>query len=422
LRLTPAQIQKAYGLTALYKVHLDGTGQTIVILDWCGSPTIESDANAFSKQFGLPPLTAKNFQIIYTPTPSACAAEDPEINIDVEWAHAIAPGAAIDLVVPPSATFQDIDEGLFYSVDYQLGNSISGSFGSEELYTPETVLITENLIAETAAVLGISENFSSGDDGDFTFDDPSFNPPSVSAPADSPYATAVGGVSLFLTAGGTVSSQVGWGTNENLLYDEGFVPDPSAGEAFFDFGSGGGESSFFAKPEFQRALPGSGRQLPDISWLADPFTGGYIAISVPFATPELQYEVYGGTSLACPMFSALWAIANQAAGQPLGQAAPYLYSLPANAITDVVTQSSKTNVTGVVTDSSGKTSYTAAELAEVPGYTQPFVSAIWDYPLDEINVLLTFGTDSGLNVTKGWDNVTGVGTPNATDFVRAFEP
>jgi hypothetical protein len=122
------------------------------------------------------------------------------------------------------------------------------------------------------------------------------------------------------------------------------------------------------------------------------------------------------------MFSALWAIANQAAGQPLGQAAPYLYSLPSNAITDVVPQTSKTNVTGVVTDSSGKTSYTAAELAEVPGYSQPFLSAIWDYPLDELNVLLTFGTDSGLNVTKGWDNVTGLGTPSGTDFVRAFVP
>jgi len=419
---TPPEIQKAYGLTALYKAGLDGTGQTIVILDWCGSPTITSDANAFSKQFGLPALTSSNFKIIYTPTRSTCAAPDPEINIDVEWAHAIAPGAKIDLVVPPSATFQDVDEGLFYAVDYQLGNNISGSYGSEELYTSPAVLITENLIAETAAVLGISANFSSGDDGDFTFDFPQYDPPSVSAPADSPYATAVGGVSLFLAPNGTISSQVGWGTNENLLYDEGYVPDPPGNDAFFNFGSGGGESGFFAKPLYQRNLPGSGRQLPDISWLADPFTGGYIAISVPFATPELQYEVYGGTSLACPMFSGLWAIANQAAGLPLGQAAPYLYSLPSNAIMDVLPQTSKTNVTGVVTDSSGKTNYTAAELAAVPGYAQPFISAIWDYPLDELNILLTFGTDSGLNVTKGWDNVTGLGTPSGTDFVRAFMP
>jgi hypothetical protein len=56
-------------------------------------------------------------------------------------------------VVPPSATFQDVDQGFFYAVNYQLGNVISGSYGSEELYTPTSVLVTEDLIAETAAVL-----------------------------------------------------------------------------------------------------------------------------------------------------------------------------------------------------------------------------------------------------------------------------
>ena len=96
----PINIQTAYGLDKLYAQHLDGTGQTIVILDWCGSPTIKSDANAFSKKFGLPKLTDANFQIINTPTPSYCAAPDVEINLDVEWAHAIAPGAAIDLGGP----------------------------------------------------------------------------------------------------------------------------------------------------------------------------------------------------------------------------------------------------------------------------------------------------------------------------------
>ena len=173
MRVHPQNIHDAYNLTALYHEGYDGTGQTIVIIDWCGSPTIKKDTNAFSAQFGLPKLTSANFKIINTPTPSYCAAPDPEINIDVEWAHAIAPGAAIDLVVPPSASYQDVNQALFYAVNYQLGNVISNSYGGEELYTPETELVTVDLINEIAALFGISANYSSGDEGDFTFDYPS---------------------------------------------------------------------------------------------------------------------------------------------------------------------------------------------------------------------------------------------------------
>lgn len=420
---TPANIRAAYNLNPLYTRNLDGTGQTIVIIDWCGSPTIKQDANAFSSQFGLPKLTNSNFKIIYTPTPSYCEAPDPEINIDVEWSHAIAPGAAIDLVVPPSADFQDVDEAYFYAVNYQLGNVISGSYGSEELYVPNSVLLTEDLISETAAVLGISANFSTGDDGDFTFDDPAYNPPSVNAPADSPYATAVGGVSLALTAGGAIAWQSGWGTNLNQLAFEGSVTDPPTVGGFFKFGSGGGESEVFTKPSYQNNLPGAGRQLPDISWLGDPFTGAYIAISEPGSNPELQYPVYGGTSLACPMFAALWAIADQQAGESLGQAAPYLYSLPKSAITDIVPRKSATNVTGVIKDSSGKTTYSAASLAEPLENTTVFESTLWDYPLEEDTAyLVTFGTDSGLTTAPGWDNVTGLGVPNGAAFIKALKP
>jgi subtilase family serine protease len=420
---TPANIRTAYNLNALYKEGYDGTGQTIAIIDWCGSPTVMQDANAFSAQFGLPKLTSSNFQIIYTPTPSYCKAPDTEINLDVEWAHAIAPGAAIDLVVPPSASFQDVNQGLFYAVNYQLGNSISGSFGSEELDTSTSVLSTEDLISEIAAVLGISANFSSGDYGDFTYDVPLYIAPSVSAPADSPYATAVGGVSLALNSNGSIAWQAGWGTNENLLSQEGYVPDPPVEDFYFTFGSGGGPSGVFDKPSFQEKLPGTFRQLPDISWVADPFTGAYIAISEPGVTPSLQYSVIGGTSLSCPMFSALWAIANQEAGQPLGQAAPYLYRMPKSTITDIVPVGSKTNVTGTVTDSAGTTKYSALELAGTLENTSTYVSAIWNAPLyEDTAILITFGTDSGLTTASGWDNVTGLGVPNAKAFADYFHP
>ncbi len=416
---TPAEIRAAYNLNPLYKEGLDGTGQTIVIIDWCGSPTIRSDANAFSARYGLPPLTKSNFLITEYPTPSTCAATDVEINIDVEWAHAIAPGATINLLVPPSALFTDIDNAMLYAAVNQLGSVISGSYGSEEFYTPSTILITENLISEVAAVMGESANFSSGDSGDFTLDDPTDYPASVSAPADSPYATAVGGISLALNADNSIKWQTGWGNNQTLLIDAGSISDPPFNFGFVG-GSGGGPSAFFAKPAYQHKLPGKYRQLPDISWLADPYTGGVIAISEAGISPSLIYEVYGGTSLACPMFSALWAIANQNAGFPLGQAAPYLYSLPAGAITDVLPINSSTNVTAKVTDSLGTTTYTAAQVAApLEGVTQ-FYSVLWDIPLNQdTTVALTFGTDSGLTITKGWDNVTGMGTPNGSAFINA---
>jgi subtilase family serine protease len=420
---TPPEIQTAYNLKNLYKEGFDGTGQTIVIIDWCGSPTIKADANAFSAAYGLPPLTSANFSIIDpSPVPSTCAGPDAEINLDVEWAHAIAPGANIDLVVPPDAYFQDIDEAETYAVLYGLGNVISGSYGSPEYRPSPTEVETESLINEIAAVSGISANFSSGDYGDYTFDYPQYNPPSVSAPADSPWATAIGGTSLALKSNDTIAWQTGWGTNLTLIDDEGFVPDPPFGG--FYGGSGGGPSGFFDKPSYQHKLKGTARQLPDISWLADPFTGGVIVISYPFQEPSQIYTVVGGTSLACPMFSALWAIANQEAGAPLGQAAPYLYSMPASTITDMLPVTSTTNVTASYKESPTVTDfYTAADLAQPLENTTKFVSAIWNYPLyQDYTFVLTFGTDSGLTITKGWDNVTGLGVPNGKAFADYFNP
>jgi subtilase family serine protease len=446
---TPPMIQAAYNLNALYAEGFDGTGQTIGIIDWCGSLTIQSDANAFSAQFGLPQLTSSNFAITYVPTVSTCQAIDQtEINIDVEWAHAIAPGANINLIVPPSASFADVDEAEFSAVAYGLANVLSGSYGSIEAFDATSELLTENMINQIAAVAGVSANFSSGDSGDYSF----FGiPPTVNAPADSPYATAVGGVTLALNADNSIAWQAGWGNNETLLAEEGTVFDPPL---FFGFigGAGGGPSNCvfadvnfnctggFLKPSYQKGVPGKWRQVPDVSWLADPFTGGVIAISVPFQIPSLTWQVWGGTSLACPMFSALWAIANQEAGGPLGLAAPYLYSLPAGAVTDIVPVATKHNVTGSIQESATTTvPYSAAQMlgGSIAG---KYADAIWDYaPLADTAVIVSFGmdcsaegpaaffgtlcTDPGPLKTKvGWDNVTGVGTPNGKAFADAFHP
>ena len=420
---TPAEVRTAYNLNPIYAAGYDGTGQTIVIVDWCGSPTILKDANAFSSKYGLPALTSANFSIVDYPGTATCGAEDPEINIDVEWAHAIAPGANILLLVPPSPSFSDIDSALLYSVENGLGNVVSNSYGSEEYYTSPSVLQIQNFILEAAAAQGISMDFSSGDSGDFTFDinDPVDFPPSVSAPADSPYATAVGGVSLALTASNAIQFQAGWGTNETLLTETGTVFDGTLNFGF-DFGSGGGESIVFAKPSWQAGLRGKGRKVPDISWLADPFTGGIIAISVPDQSPSLIYTVYGGTSLACPMFSALWAIADQAAGVSLGLAAPALYGL-ASGITDIVPVGSPTNLTSVITSATqGNVRENAKQVVAPIEKSRIFYSALWTYTGEQDTLLaLSFGTDSGLTTAPGWDNVTGLGVPDAPAMMSALK-
>ena len=446
---TPPPIQTAYNLTGLYNEGYDGTGQTIAIVDWCGSFTIQDDANAFSAQFGLPPLTSSNFAITYT-APSLCISYDQvEINLDVEWAHAIAPGANINLVVPPSASFQDVNQAEFDVVNLALGNVLSGSYGSVEAFTAMTELDTQNLISEMAAATGISTNYASGDDGDFSF----FGiPPTVLSPADSPWATAIGGVSLALNPDNSIAWQAGWGTNETLLAETGFIFDPPL--AFgFQFGSGGGPSNCavqdanfnclagFPKPAYQKMLPGKYRQLPDVSWLADPFTGAAIVISIPGQFPPQVWQVWGGTSLATPMFSSLWAIANQEAlaggGAALGQAAPYMYSMPLGTIFDVVPVKSKHNVKASIQEPSGTNLYDPNGVMGGAAATS-FISALWDYPYLQFTALaISFGSDcadlpsyyydgtpcntpQALHTKKGWDNVTGVGTPNGQAFADYF--
>lgn len=410
---TPPEISTAYNLNGLYGEGFNGAGQTIAIIDWCGSLTIQSDANAFNARFGLPLLNSTNFTTIYTPTPSTCAGPDPEINIDVEWAHAIAPGANIDLVVPPSASFEDVDEAVFYSVNYDLGNTLSGSYGSVESETPTSVLDSENLISEIAAMTGISTNFATGDDGDFTV----FGiPATIIAPADSPYATGVGGISLALKSNNSLLWQAGWGNNITYLDDQGFIFDPPFAEGFYA-GSGGGASGYFAAPSYQASLGSSWRMLPDISWLADPFTGAVIFLSNTGETGT--WYAYGGTSLATPMFSGLWAIANQEAGVPLGQAAPYLYSMPADTISDIVPHGSGTNVRASIRESNTVTNTYGSN--QVMAATGTYYSGIWNYPFVEDLVLaVSFGTDTSLTTNPGWDDVTGLGVPKPMNFANYF--
>jgi subtilase family serine protease len=130
--------------------------------------------------------------------------------------------------------------------------------------------------------------------------------------------------------------------------------------------------------------------------------------------------VIGGTSLATPVFSGVWAIANQAAGDdaPLGQAAPLLYSLPQIAIKDVRAYNNGHDVRGEIWNPpAAPLLETASTLAQPLENTTSFLSALY-HGSSTRWYDLTFGTDSSLVVTPGWDDVTGLGTPNGLYFVQ----
>jgi subtilase family serine protease len=427
------EMQTAYGFKKAYEKGWNGTGQTIVIVDAFGSNTIVDDANTFSSLNGLPPLTSSNFQIFTPNGPVNCGAAciagnwQFETTLDVEWVHSIAPGANIALVLTADSSFTNLDIGNLFAIDNLLGNVISNSFGISEIalvtFLPSE-LVVENSLSELAASLGISQNISSGDDGDFLAVDISdfgIDAVSVEAGSSSPFATAVGGTSTFLNGGSKVKLQTGWGMNFTRVAEPTPNPPTIPPLAFgFQGGSGGGTSVFFTKPAFQNGLPGNFRLVPDIAMNADPQTGVEIIITLDQTVGGQQFvEVIGGTSLSCPMFSGLWAIANQAAGVSLGQAAPYLYEIAGDAITDVTEVSSPFNVAGIIFNPpNSPVVESPADLAAPLDGTTKYISALVQSSTSTRWDVFTFGTDSSLVTGPGWDNVTGLGTPVALPFLQ----
>ncbi len=399
----PSELQTAYNLAPLYRQGLDGSGETVVIVDAYGSATIAQDAELFSQIYGLPDITSQNFSVV---------------KLDVEWAHAMAPGANIALVVATDRA--SLDEAINYAVVHHLGNTISNSWSSIEGFGNPRTLDRVNRILEMAAAQGIDVNFASGDRGD-EFNTVGFL--SVDFPASSPFATGIGGTSLALNPDNSIMFQTGWGTNETRIVNrisQGSTPVVPPLKLGFVFGAGGGASLTFAKPAFQSSLPGTARMVPDISMLADPFTGAEFIQTVG-GVPSVG--VVGGTSLATPMFSGVMAIAAQKnGGVGLGQAAALVYNLPAGAVNDIAPFPSPNNVAGTITTSGGTTNVTADQLAAPLQNTSQYYSALYNSPFSTRWFVLTFGTDSSLVTAPGWDNVTGVGTPNGQAFVNALVP
>ena len=430
----PSQLQSALGLIDVYAAGLTGAGQTIVLVEAYGYPTLVQDANTFFKMAGLPLLNKSNFSIVYPEGKpnnqlGILTGWNVEMALDLQWAHTVAPGAKIVVVVTAGQDSEDFQNAISYVAANGLGNQASNSYGEDiDIIAGPLEQTSWDEAIEVASAKGISVNFATGDSGDNGVGTP-LGAPGV--PSNSPHATAVGGTSILNDLkhpGLTITT--GWGDTWVAFtgLEITFSP-PSAVWTFFDpplplglvgGGSGGGQSVFFLKPSWQKSLPGKGRQTPDVSALADPYTG--VPLIITESGQQFIFLGVGGTSLASPIFTGFWALANQAAGHSLGQAAPAIAALPYGGVKDVrsTTDVTSTNATGVITDSSGTTTYTAYDLFDGLIHGKPgFTSALWIHAKPSSSYTLGFGLDTSLTVGYGWDNVTGYGTPYGLAFINA---
>jgi subtilase family serine protease len=358
----PFQLAKAYNLSPLHSAGIDGTGQTIVIVDSFGSPTIQQDLKAFDQAFGLPdPPSLTVIQPAgpvpaFDPTNSDMTGWATETTLDVEWAHVFAPGAAIILVeTPVSETegvqgFPEIVTAENYVINSGVGDVISQSFGATEETFPSPLAIFglrsafKNAAEHDVTVLG-----ASGDLGatDFELNISDIYPMRVNSwPSSDPLVTSVGGTQLTLD------------DNGNRL-----APDVVWND--FAGAGGGGVSAVFHRPEFQdrvRKVVGRSRGTPDISMSAA--CDGLVIIYYSFVPTRVGYHLVCGTSEASPEFAGVVAMADQLAGKRLGHLGERLYELGKHAIVDV-TQGN--NSFGPFTNSDGIT-YTVEGYSAGPGY------------------------------------------------------
>jgi subtilase family serine protease len=325
---TPQQIRTAYGIGALRfgSIVGDGTGQTIAIVDAYDDPALvdssapgfaSSDLAQFDRAFGLPdpPSFMKLNEYGSTTNlpgtdPAGAGNSNWEVEeaLDVEWAHAIAPGAKIDLIECYSSGGTNMYTGVTTAAGLAGVSVVSMSWGSSE-YGGENFF--DDDFTTPSGHQGVTFVAATGDNGS-----PGYYP------AYSPNVVAAGGTTLNLAANGSYISETAWS------------------------GSGGGISSFENEPVYQQGVQSTGkRTVPDVSFDANPSTGVAVYNSYNGTSAD-PWEQIGGTSVAAPCWAGLIAIANQgrvdAGGTTLdgaSQTLPALYSLSPGDYNDITSGS-----------------------------------------------------------------------------------
>jgi subtilase family serine protease len=424
----PFQFQKAYDLAPLFAKGIEGQGETIVIVDAFGSPSIASDLQTFDSDNGLPnppsfrvitpegaiTTNPANCTTVYSPTgPDLCSdyyGWTDETSLDVEWSHVMAPKANILLVETPMTE----TEGIYglpqivaaenYVVDHHLGNVITQSFGANEsTFTSPSQIYSLRSAYVNAARHGVTVLAASGDQGSTDYIcDPSSgcaNPNNATCcsstraidwPSSDPLVTAVGGTQLQLNAAGDR-------TAPDRVWDDLSSTVGVTGPVYTWGASGGGRSTVFSRPQFQNGVAGivgGSRGTPDIAMSAA--VNGAVDFYDTTDPSVAGWGIVGGTSEASPLFSGIVALADQVAGHSLGDLNPALYALA----------QSRTS-SGIVPISQGTNTYTFCIAADTESNGScPSSSDLVTVP--------------GFNANGSYNDATGWGTVNAASFVPAL--
>jgi subtilase family serine protease len=345
----PGQIQRAYNLPRLYKTGITGRGQTIVIVDSYGSPTVQRDLAVFDKAAHLAaPPSLKIIQPAGKVAPYQPNGNREgwagETDLDVEYAHLVAPGARILLVETPTAEnegtsgFPQIVRAEKFVIDHHLGSVISQSFSAtEQTFATAKQLLGLRGAYTDAAAKGVTVLAASGDSGaaNLKFDASTYYlRPVTSWPDSDPLVTGVGGTQLHLNAAGDdIRPAQVWNDTYNQPTNEfiigGSAPNPLAG--------GGGRSVIFARPGYQagvRKAVGSSRGVPDISMSGA--CNGAADMYQSFQGQPAGWYPTCGTSEATPEFAGIVALADQFARHSLGMINPALYRMSRNKAAGIV--------------------------------------------------------------------------------------
>ncbi len=436
----PGQLRSAYSTPA----GLDGSGQTVAVIDAYASPTLLQDAQTYAaRNDPAHPLLSSQFtQVLagHFTDADLCGASGwfGEQTLDVEAVHATAPGAHI-LCMGAENCFGGLLASLRQVVDGHLAEVVSNSYGENggDLFDDASIRAAVDNTLIMAAGTGVSVLFSSGDNGDeFT----TLGLPVADYPPSSPWATAVGGTTLQIGAAGQRLGEFGWSTARSFLCNEAYLAAGGCTEAqlhtwtpidqALDGGSGGGTSYVYPQPPYQAGVvplslstrhgevvgADPKRVVPDISMVADPATGFLVGETQTFPN-GVYYDQYriGGTSLSSPLFAGLVALADQAGGSSLGFLNPKLYALYGNtaALSDIgpagKQDQARVDFANSIDSSQGYLFSTRLIGYEGPETFCP--PAPSEDPCSTRNVTIS--------AVPGYDDMTGLGSPGS-NFVHAL--
>ncbi|MEU1077364.1 MULTISPECIES: S53 family peptidase [unclassified Streptomyces] len=396
---TGKQLRAAYGAG-----RYTGKGVTVAITDAYASPTMAKDAQRYALRNGDQAYRRGQYREVKPADYNSVEACDAagwygEESLDVEAVHAVAPDADIVYVAGASCNDPDLLDALNKIVDHRLADIVSNSWGDIEANETPDVAAAYDQTFKLGAVEGIGFYFSSGDDGDEVANT---GKKQVDTPANSAWVTAVGGTSLAVGKGDTYKFETGWGTLKSTLSADGksWTDFPGA----YTSGAGGGTSSTVKQPFYQRGVVPDAlarangaarmRTVPDIAAVADPNTGFLVGQTQTFPDASVRYDEYriGGTSLAAPVIAGVQALAQQARHFPIGFANPSIYARYGSPLYHDVTDHPL-----------GARGLAVARV--------DFVNGV-DASGGLATSVRTLGADSSLHAVRGYDDVTGVGTPS----------